>query len=39
MIQYMRDPIEGFNRGSLKVAKPVIDWFVKPAENFGQPEV
>lgn len=30
MIQYMPDPIEGFNRGSLKVTKPAIDWVVKP---------
>jgi hypothetical protein len=30
MMQYLPDPIEGFNRGSLAVSKPVIDWFVKP---------
>ena len=30
MIQYLPDPIEGFNRGSLKVTKPVIDWVLKP---------
>ena len=30
MIQYMPDPIEGFNRGSLKVTKAALDWFMVP---------
>jgi ABC-type transporter lipoprotein component MlaA/pimeloyl-ACP methyl ester carboxylesterase len=30
MIQYLPDPIEGFNRGSLGFTKGFIDWFFKP---------
>ena len=30
MIQYMPDPIEGFNRGSLSFTKPVIHWGMRP---------
>ena len=30
MMQYTPDPIQGFNRGSLKVTKGVIDYFMKP---------
>jgi ABC-type transporter lipoprotein component MlaA len=30
MVQYTPDPIEGFNRGSLKVTKGVLDYFIKP---------
>jgi ABC-type transporter lipoprotein component MlaA/pimeloyl-ACP methyl ester carboxylesterase len=30
VIQYMPDRIEGFNRGSLAVTKPVIHWVMRP---------
>jgi ABC-type transporter lipoprotein component MlaA len=30
MVQYLPDPIEGFNRGSLGFTKGFIDWFFKP---------
>jgi ABC-type transporter lipoprotein component MlaA len=29
-IQYMPDPIEGFNRGSLAVTQPILHWVLRP---------
>ena len=29
-IQYMPDPIEGFNRGSLAVTRPIFHWVLRP---------
>jgi phospholipid-binding lipoprotein MlaA len=30
MVQYMPDPIEGFNRGSLAFTKPILHWVLRP---------
>jgi ABC-type transporter lipoprotein component MlaA len=30
MVQYMPDPIEGFNRGSLAVTRPILHWVLRP---------
>jgi ABC-type transporter lipoprotein component MlaA len=30
MVQYMPDPIEGFNRGSMAFTKPILHWVLRP---------
>jgi ABC-type transporter lipoprotein component MlaA len=30
VVQYVNDPIEGFNRGSFGFTRGVVDWFVRP---------
>jgi ABC-type transporter lipoprotein component MlaA len=30
LVQYVNDPIEGFNRGSFGFTKGLVDWFVRP---------
>jgi len=30
VMQYVNDPIEGFNRGSFGFTKAIVDWFVRP---------
>src|SRR5262245_29570918 len=30
VVQYVNDPIQGFNRGSFRFTKGIIDYFVRP---------